>query len=176
MPFEYTEICGNVGRDPERHQGQNGEVATFSVAVNNQRNPDAEPNWYKCVVGGSYAQVVLRGVRKGGKVVVHGTPAYEVYTRKDGELRVQITLFARTVELVSDGQRAPGDERPTRRDAPQQQQSARAPQPPRAPGGYANRDRQVAPQHQAAAPGRQPPRAAPRAPQADDFLEDDDLW
>lgn len=74
-PLKVIQIAGNVGRDPQRRDGDDGDWCTFSVAVTKQYSDDDDDNtqWVDVAVSKpSLVEAVLAQVSKGSKVVVEG--------------------------------------------------------------------------------------------------------
>ena len=69
MPnFEHHLIVGHVGGDVTLRYTQSGvAVASFSLAVNDRRNKDAPPTWYRVTCWRQLAEFANEYVRKGGK-------------------------------------------------------------------------------------------------------------
>ena len=74
-PLKVVQIAGNVGRDPQRRDGENGDWATFSVAVTKAyTDDDSGTQWVDVSVSKpKLVEAVLAQVSKGSKVVVEGT-------------------------------------------------------------------------------------------------------
>lgn len=73
-PLKVVQIAGNVGRDPQRRNSDNGDWATFSVAVTKQyTDDDSGTQWVDVSVSKpNLVEAVLSQVSKGSKVVVEG--------------------------------------------------------------------------------------------------------
>jgi len=87
-------IAGNIGKDAEVRQTQNGKtVCGFTVAVSG-RGKDAESTWFDCSLWGERADKLAPYLRKGDKVTVSG----EVSAREhNGKAYLQV--FVREVTL-----------------------------------------------------------------------------
>ena len=69
-------ISGNLGRDAELKQLQNGtQVANFSLAVRQNRphNGQYGTDWFRCAVFGKRAETIEQYYKKGSHVLVTGT-------------------------------------------------------------------------------------------------------
>lgn len=64
-------VWGNVGSDPKLREFDNGKAASFSVAVNTGRDKKTV-EWYRVVVWGKLADLVMDSVSKGSGVKVVG--------------------------------------------------------------------------------------------------------
>jgi len=73
---------GNVGKDPEIRQTQNGnQVASFSLASKAGKD---HTNWFRCVAFGKTAEFVSQYVKKGTGLHVIGEVKLDSY-EKDGQ-------------------------------------------------------------------------------------------
>ena len=76
MSVQMHVISGFVGGKPETREveTQKGQqtVTTMSVAVNNPRNRDADPVWYRVTMWNGLGATVADYVDKGNYVVVQG--------------------------------------------------------------------------------------------------------
>jgi len=76
-------FVGNIGRVRDLKDTGKGIVLDFSVAVNNSRDKQADPDWIDCSIWGPRAQALAQYLAKGKKVCVIGEHAIRTYT-KDG--------------------------------------------------------------------------------------------
>lgn len=91
--MQFITIAGNVGKDAELRQTQNGDaVLGFSVAVNNGKDKPA--TWYDVSVWGKRAQSLSGMIRKGDKITVMGRPTARAHEGKAylGVMANEITL------------------------------------------------------------------------------------
>lgn len=121
--FHQTVVCGNLGRDPEIRQLDNGKlVTTFSVAGNNNYTRDGqrieETTWYRVSVFGAQAQACHDYLRKGRAVLVVGrlkpdpeTGGPRVWIRDDGTPGAQYDLVAQSVQFIGRGDDSDGTAR-----------------------------------------------------------------
>ena len=119
-------LLGRLGADPTpatRKDGstfidKNGNmIANFSIAETSSRDRD-QTNWHQCSILGKQADLVLRTVRKGDRLLVEGNLDYETYTDKDGNLRTAVKITVRNftyVETKRDS--APVDQAPSYQEA-----------------------------------------------------------
>ena len=64
-------IAGNIGKDAELRQTQNGkQVCGFSVAVSGRKDDPA--TWFDCSIWGERAAKVAPYIRKGDRITVSG--------------------------------------------------------------------------------------------------------
>lgn len=73
-PLKVIQIAGNVGRDPQRRDGEQGDWCTFSVAVTKAyTDDDSGTQWVDVAISKpALVEAVLSQVSKGSKVVVEG--------------------------------------------------------------------------------------------------------
>ncbi len=120
-------LLGRLGADPSpatRRDGstvidKNGNmIANFSLAEPNSRDRD-KTNWHQCSILGPQADLILRTVQKGDRLLVEGNLDYESYTDKDGNLRTAVKITVRNftyVETKRDSA-APVDQAPKYQEA-----------------------------------------------------------
>ena len=110
-------IIGNLTRDPESNNTQNGKtVCNFTVAVNRRRqqNPqEPEADFFRVAAWGAVGENCQKFLAKGRKVCVIGPVSVRTYTGNDGTTRASMEVFAQDVEFLSprqDGQSAPAQQ------------------------------------------------------------------
>lgn len=106
----FSMIQGNLGKDPEVRQTQNGtKVATYTLACYRANPKDKDKpftDWYNVVAWGEQADQVTANLKKGIKVLVTGRFNTRSYDDKDGK-KVYVT------ELMQDSfWLAPAKEKP----------------------------------------------------------------
>lgn len=79
-------VLGNLGKDPEIKQTQNGEpFAKFSIAINKWKGGEKTTMWLPCLVFDAKKVEVLQNfARKGSKVFLEGELEIRSYTAQDG--------------------------------------------------------------------------------------------
>lgn len=106
-------IIGNLVRDPETKDSQNGSmVCTFTVAVNAQIKGEKVASFYRVSAWGRLADVCDRYLNKGAKVAVVGDLNARLYEGKDGEKRMSLDVRADEVEFLTakaEAQAAPAE-------------------------------------------------------------------
>lgn len=100
--WHQTIIIGNVGKNPETRETQNGNVVcNFSVAVTEKWQQNGErkekTTWYRISCWGKLAETCQQYVHKGMKVAVKGTVEARGYTNNAGEVAASLELTAREV-------------------------------------------------------------------------------
>ena len=95
----------NLTRDPQRHEGRNGDFLTFGVAENHRRK-DADGEWqddgatfYDITVGGGTNLVdnIEASLSKGDKVDIFGHLKAREWEDNDGNTRTSFSVRANTV-------------------------------------------------------------------------------
>jgi single-strand DNA-binding protein len=111
-------LLGNVGRDPEVRNTQNGtKVANLSIATSESWIDKAsgerkeQTEWHRVVVWDKLADVVERFVRKGSKVYVQGKLQTRKWTDANGNERfsTEVVLQGFGAQLQLCDGRANGD-------------------------------------------------------------------
>ena len=96
-------LIGNLGRDPEIKEGNNGNFVTFSIATNYwSKKDEAEvPEWHNIVCyNENIVKFISTYIKKGNKVYVEGklnTRSWE----KDGIKRYATDIIANRIESLS---------------------------------------------------------------------------
>ena len=108
-------VVGNLGRDAELKNLDNGTVSNFSVASGayNYKTKEKETTWVECSLWGKKAQSLNEYLKQGAKVHVSGELSFESYTsKKDGEVRFSKRLNVDNIELCGSKQNGSGDHLP----------------------------------------------------------------
>lgn len=99
-------VLGNLGRDPEVHQTQQGRtVVTFPLATH-ERWVDADgashqqTQWHNVVVWGKQAEACGTYLHKGRQVYVEGALRSRQYDNANGEPRSIVEIMARQVQFL----------------------------------------------------------------------------
>ena len=89
-------ISGNMTRDPELRFSQAGmPIATFGLAWNRRRQDgEDEVSFFNIVCFRQLADNVAESLRKGSRVVVHGTLQQRRWDTPDGEARSIVEILA----------------------------------------------------------------------------------
>jgi len=100
-------VIGNLGRDPETRQTQNGtavcrlNVATTRTYMNKSTNERVEETeWHRISVWGKAAESCEKYLTKGRQVYVEGRLKTNKYTDKDGIDRYSTEIVADTVQFI----------------------------------------------------------------------------
>lgn len=94
--YERIIIVGNLGSDPESREAGEQTVANFTVAVNRKRGDKKVTTWYRCAAWNGTAELVLKYLHKGSRVMVEGS-ALRANAYLDGQGNPQASL-----ELTAD--------------------------------------------------------------------------
>lgn len=103
-------ISGRLTRDPESKQTQTGELAKFSVAVDNF-GKDKGATFFDCVAFGKSGEYVNKYLTKGRAVIVQG----RIESNKGSDGKVYWSVNASSVEATDkpkDGQSSTGSGKP----------------------------------------------------------------
>lgn len=99
-------LVGNVGRDPEIRETQNGtKVASLSLATNRRTQssngePEERTDWHRLTLWNRLAQFADEYVHKGDRVYVEGRLEYDSYER-DGVTIPTADVQVRELVLLS---------------------------------------------------------------------------
>ena len=92
--MNLTTISGNVGKDPELRMTQSGmKVSTYSLAVNRANPKDKDKpitDWFTVVAWGDQADLVVKTLKKGTRVLVNGRFQTRQYENSQGQ-KVNVT-------------------------------------------------------------------------------------
>ena len=100
-------LIGNLTRDPESHDTNNGKtVCNFTIAVNrrqkSQNSDHPEADFFRVAAWGALGESCQKYLSKGRKVAVTGAVSVNTYTTQDGTTRAQMEIkFAEDVEFLS---------------------------------------------------------------------------
>ena len=101
-------IIGNLTRDPESGETQNGiKYCRFSIAVNRRFGKDGEVDFFNVVAWRGLADNAAKFLSKGKKAAVVGTLNFNKYT-KDGVERQTHDLIADEIEFLSPADNSAG--------------------------------------------------------------------
>lgn len=105
MSINHVAITGNLTREPELRNTQNGTaVLSFGIAVNDRRkNASGQwedvPNFFECVTFGNRATALGDILTKGMKVSIAGKLHYSSW-EKDGQRHSKVDIIANDVEIM----------------------------------------------------------------------------
>lgn len=99
-------LVGRLGRDPEiKSVGPGLEVCKFSLAVQNEYDPDEGPDqertsWFDVEAWGRLAQYIVASCGKGMRVGVTGSFGMNQWTGRDGQVRQNYVVTAESFEVL----------------------------------------------------------------------------
>ena len=99
--MNYTWIAGHLGSDPETRFTPSGKkVTSLRVACKSRKNGKDETMWWRVTVWGDSFDKIIPYFKKGSPIVVCGemTPP-EMYTGKDGQGRLSLSLTANHISF-----------------------------------------------------------------------------
>ena len=102
-------IIGNLTKDPESRDTQNGTVCKFSVAVSRRLKRDVT-DFFNVVAWKSLAENCMKYLSKGKKVAVSGEMQFRTYENSKGEKQNISEIIADEVEFLSQSQQNRDDE------------------------------------------------------------------
>ncbi len=93
-------LLGNLTKNPELFYTTKGTaVANTSIAVNDRRNPD-KVMFIDVVAFQGLAEIFNQYLRKGSKVLVHGSIDFEQYIDKQGNKRQKHKMIVNEMEML----------------------------------------------------------------------------
>lgn len=125
MSINQVSITGNLTREPELRNTQNGTaVLSFGIAVNDHRKNasgqwEKVPNFFECVTFGNRATALGDILTNGMKVAISGKLHYSSW-EKDGQKHSKVDIIANEIELMQN--RKPQQQ--PQQCQPQQEQAA----------------------------------------------------
>ena len=99
-------LTGHVGQEPELKVGRSGTPwCSLSLATNRRRRTmegewEEQTDWHDVRLFGQAAHFVQREVRKGSRVEVEGSLAYDTWTDDDGNRRRSARILATSIRLA----------------------------------------------------------------------------
>ena len=94
-------ISGNIGKNAETRQTQNGDSVTgWTVAVEDRQGKEKTTLWFDCTLWGKRGETLAQYLTKGSKVSVSGDLSKREY---DG--KTYLTIRADQVTLMGGGER-----------------------------------------------------------------------
>jgi len=124
-------IIGNLGDEPKIHQGNNGALATLSIATSdswtdkNTQEKKEKTEWHRVVAFGKLAEIMGKYLHKGSKVYIEGKIQTRKWADEQGNDKYTTEIVARDMQMLD----AKGSQGGGGNQAPQQQQAQPAQQP-----------------------------------------------
>ncbi len=114
MSLNKVMLIGNVGKEPEVKQTDNGKVAVLSLGITEKykdRNGEKKENteWVKVVVWRNGAELVDNYVKKGAQLYVEGKLQTRSWDDSNGQKRYVTEVIASNIQMLGrkEGQSAP---------------------------------------------------------------------
>lgn len=100
-----VKLIGNVGKEINVRDFQNGKLATFSMATNetytNQKNEIVKnTTWHNIVAWGKTAQICEQLLSKGKLIAIEGKLNYRSYLNKENKKVYVTEIVAKNIEEV----------------------------------------------------------------------------
>ena len=100
-----VQLIGHVGQDPEIKNLENGKLANFSIATNeNYTNSQGEKieqtEWHRITTWGKTADLVEKYVSKGKEIAIEGKLSHRSYEDKDGIKRYVTEIVVNEILLL----------------------------------------------------------------------------
>lgn len=94
------EIMGRLTKDVELKESKKGtKYVNFTLAV--PRKSDKEQtDFIECIVFGSLAEVIVKYVEKGNRIIVEGELNIDTYEDKEGKLQKQVKCIVNDFYFV----------------------------------------------------------------------------
>lgn len=102
MKFNQVTLAGNLVKDSEMKKGKSGDLAVFTLAVNNGKAKDGtelKPYYFDIIVSGTSVGAVIKYCKKGSPVLVSGK-MYQNVVEKDGKKYNNIGVQAFDVQFL----------------------------------------------------------------------------
>lgn len=108
MSLNRIMIIGNVGKDPDVREFNNGRKVALAIATTEKgyttrdggQVPD-RTDWHTVIAFGGLADIASRYLRKGDKVYIEGSVRYRQYDSKEGGRRWVTEIYADKLELLT---------------------------------------------------------------------------
>lgn len=132
MAVNKVILIGNLGKDPELKQTQNGTaVATFSIATSETYkdktgNKQEKTEWHNIVVWQRLAEICNQYLHKGKQVYIEGRLQTRKWQDRDGNDRYSTEIVANQMQMLGNkndnGQQQQQSQPQQQQQQPQQQQ------------------------------------------------------
>lgn len=122
MALNKVLLIGNVGKDPEVRQLENGTVASFSLATTERYKDRELTEWHNIVAWRQLADLVRDYVHKGMQIYVEGRIRTRSWDDQNGQKHYVTEIQADSIQFL-------GKKEPAGQESPQAQRSAARPEP-----------------------------------------------
>lgn len=94
-------ITGNLTRDPELRQTQNGTtICEFSVAINERSKDKDKAVFITCKAFNRSAETIDKYFSKGKPILVEGKLDFETWQNKDGKTSSRVSVICERFEFI----------------------------------------------------------------------------
>lgn len=108
MSVNKAILVGNLGKDPEIRQLENGKIAKFTLATSEKgyttksgKTIPERTEWHNITVFGGLADVAEKFLKKGTRVYIEGKIRYSSYDKQNGEKGYSTDIFCENMEILS---------------------------------------------------------------------------
>lgn len=99
--MQYLQVIGRLGADSELKTSKNGnKFLSMRVASNDFIGGENITTWINILWTGERAVKMAEHMKKGSQVIIHGTPKYSTYPKNNGEVGIDVSVFADRVDFV----------------------------------------------------------------------------
>lgn len=104
----YTHFIGRIGKDAQVVNGKHGDFISIDVAVSDYFKGNETTTWVR--VRSNRHVNLVKWLTKGKMILVEGTlSAPTIWTSKDGEEHVQLSVMADNIHFVNTGKKKDGE-------------------------------------------------------------------
>ncbi len=107
MSLNRVTLLGNVGKEPEIRDSQNGKFATFSLATTDRAYTKKDgtqvperTEWHNIVANGRIVETIEKYVTKGTKLYIEGKLRTRKYTARDNTEKYVTEIYLDNMELL----------------------------------------------------------------------------
>ncbi len=107
MSLNRVTLLGNVGKEPEIRDSQNGKFATFSLATTDRAYTKKDgtqvperTEWHNIVANGRIVETIERYVTAGTKLYIEGKLRTRKYTARDNTEKYVTEIYLDNMELL----------------------------------------------------------------------------
>lgn len=105
----YTHTIGRIGRDCQTINGSHGTFIAVNIAVDDYANGENITTWVRVKSSKENHLKLADYLTKGKLILVQGTLSSSIWTNKNGESQVQLSISADSIDFVTVGKRNPSD-------------------------------------------------------------------
>lgn len=115
----YTHFIGRIGKDAQIVNGKHGDFVSMDVAVSDYFKGNETTTWVR--VRSNRHINLSKWLTKGKMILVEGTlSAPTIWTSKDGEEHVQLSVMADNIHFVNTGKKKEEDKTQTPQETTKQ--------------------------------------------------------